>query len=149
MNSEKMKWCICQKKGIKLIVAKPHLSRSYIEEADATLENVFSTKGKWKLITAYYACYNALYSILMKCGIKCEIHDCTIELMSLFDFTRDEIRFMTRLKEDRIQAQYYLKNVELRNEADVKNFILRCKVLLNDLNSEEINNVRKNIENMS
>jgi len=114
-----------------------------MEEADATLENVFLTRGKWKLITAYYACYNALYSLLMKCGIKCEIHDCTIELMNLLGFTRDDTDFMARLKEDRIQVQYYLKNIELKNEEDIKKFILRCKVLSNDLNSEKINGVRE------
>ncbi|MEA2003961.1 MAG: hypothetical protein U9O53_03295 [archaeon] len=49
------------------------------------------------MITAYYACYNALYSILMKCGIKSEIHDCTIELMDFFDFEAKDIEFITQL----------------------------------------------------
>jgi hypothetical protein len=74
----KLNWCLKQKRGIKLIELKPHLSISYLKEAEETLENVFSTKGKWKIITAYYACYNAFYSILMKCGIQCEIHDCNL-----------------------------------------------------------------------
>ena len=36
----------------------------------------------------YYVCYNALYSLLVKCGIKCEIHDCNFKLMFLFDFDK-------------------------------------------------------------
>lgn len=60
MNEDKLKWCIKQNKGISLIELKPHLSNSYMKEADDTLENVFRAKGKWKVITAYYACYNAL-----------------------------------------------------------------------------------------
>src|SRR3989338_3388152 len=99
MNTEKIRWCLEQRKGIQVTELKPHLSKSYMEEADSTLESVFVTKGKWKLITAYYACYNALYSILMKCGIKCEIHECSIELMALFDFTNEDIDYMRKLKE--------------------------------------------------
>lgn len=65
MNKEKLTWCIRQNKGIRLIDLKPHLSKSYMNEADETLENVHPAKGKWKLITAYYACYSALYSIVL------------------------------------------------------------------------------------
>ncbi|MBN1156581.1 hypothetical protein JXA85_03135 [Candidatus Woesearchaeota archaeon] len=146
MNVEKIKWCLCQTKGIKLIEPKPHLAKSYIEDADETLENVFSAKGKWRTITAYYSCYSALYSILMKCGIKSEIHECTLELMDLFEFTKDEIEFMRILKEDRIQSQYYLKNIILDDEEPVKRFILKCKVILGALNTKTIEEIRKRIK---
>ena len=75
MNKGKIKWCLKQKKGISLIELKPHLSEAYVKEADETLENVFATTGKWKVITAYYACYNSVYALLMKAGINCEIND--------------------------------------------------------------------------
>lgn len=143
--NEKIKWCIRQKKGIQLTEAKLHLSKQYMDEADMTLENVFLTKGKWKLITAYYACYNALYSIIMKCGIKCEIHDCTIELMNLLDFDEDDAEYMTDLKDKRIQNQYYLKNFTLGSEEKVKEFIAKCKQVLSDLNSEKIEKIRKEL----
>ncbi len=146
MSVDKIRWCLKQTKGIKLVELKPHLSKSYVKEADETLENVFSAKGKWKLITAYYACYNALYALLMKCGIKCEIHDCSLKLMKLFDFSMDEIKYLGKLKEDRIQAQYYLKNVLLDDESNVKRFVIKCKTLLGDLNSEKIENIRTKLK---
>lgn len=149
MIQEKLRWCISQKKGISLIELKPHLSLSYMNEADETLENVFSAKGKWKLITAYYACYNALYAILMKCGIKCEIHDCTIELMGFLEFSPDEVRYIIDLKDSRIQAQYYLKNVLLEDEEKVKEFILKCKTISNILTSEKIEAIRRNIRKIA
>lgn len=149
MSIEKIKWCLCQNRGIKLTEPKPHLSMSYIQEADETLENVFSAKGKWKTITAYYACYSAIYSILMRCGIKSEIHECTIELMDLFDFTKDEKDFLGNLKDDRIQAQYYLKSIMLKDEDSVKNFILRCKVILSNLNTKSIGDIRKKLEELN
>lgn len=146
MQKDKLTWCCKQKKGVALIDAKLHLSESYIIEADDTLENVTLSTGKWKLITAYYACYNALYAILMKCGIKCEIHECTIELMALFDFEPFEIEFLKQLKDDRIQTQYYLKKIELKDENTVKKFVLKCKTIINSLTSNKIEEIRKIIE---
>ena len=145
MNLEKGKihWCLEPKRGISLIDLKPHLSESYIKEADETLDNVLVTKGKWKVITAYYACYNALYSILMKCGIKSEIHDCTIALMTLFDFNTQEIDYLRKLKQDRINVQYYLKEIHLDDEDNVKRFIIKSKQILNNLNSSDIERVRE------
>ena len=145
-DKNKIAWCTKQAKGIKITDPKNHLCDSYIKEADETLENVFATKGKWKVITAYYACYNALYSILMKCGIKSEIHDCTIELMGLFEFEGREIEFIRKLKKDRIQVQYYLKNIGLDDEKPVKEFILKCKQVLLGLSSVKINEVRQYLE---
>lgn len=146
MNEGKIKWCAEQKKGLNLVELKPHLSESYMKEADETLENVFITKGKWKLITAYYACYNALYALFMKAGVKCEIHDCTLELMDLFGFNASEIEYLRKLKEHRIQVQYYLKEIALEDESGVKKFILRCKTLLSGLGSEKIEIIRRTIE---
>jgi hypothetical protein len=146
MKKGKVKWCLKQKKGIILKVPNEVLTKAYLEEADKTLENVFSTSGKWKLITGYYACYNALYAILMKCGIVCEIHDCSIELMPVLGFEEPNIEYLKVLKENRIKAQYYLKDLRLEDESGVKNFILSCKMLLNNLSSSQIEHIRKQIK---
>jgi uncharacterized protein (UPF0332 family) len=37
----------------------------------------------WIATTAYYARYFALYALLMKIGIKSEIHDCSIAIARL------------------------------------------------------------------
>ncbi len=148
MNIEKILWCCSQKKGISIIDPNTHLSKAYMEEADDTLDNVSATKGKWKVITAYYACYNALYSIIMRCGIKCEIPACTIELASLFDFEPIQIKYIKELKDKRIQAQYYLKKIDLGDEEKVKDFILKCKSILNSLTAETIGEVRKKISSL-
>ena len=146
MDEEKICWCLEKKEGIRIIELKPHLSESYIKESEETFETLSSTKGKWRIIHAYYACYNAFYSLLMKCGIRCEIHDCTLELMDLFDFNESEIEYLKTLKDDRKQNQYYLKNIELKDETAVKKFILSCKVKLNDLNSERIEQIRDRLK---
>tara|TARA_Y100000296_G_C5061904_1_gene200314 strand:+ start:250 stop:699 length:450 start_codon:yes stop_codon:yes gene_type:complete len=146
MKEDKVKWCLKQTKGIKLIDLKPHLSESYMDRAEDTLETALLIKGEWKLITSYYACYNAFYSLLMKTGIKCEIHDCTLELMKLFDFDDSDIIFLKNLKKDRIDTQYYLKKITFNKEADVKKFIFKCKLTLGNLNSHKIEEIRNKIK---
>jgi len=140
-----LNWCKNQSRGISLIESKPHLSESYLKDAHESLSVCLKSKGKWKVITGYYACYNAFYSVLMKCGIKCEIHDCTIKLMELFNFLSDEIKFVKYLKQERIQCQYYLKEVDLEDVSKVKMFILKCEALLHELNEKKINEVRNKL----
>ena len=146
MDEKKLRWCLKQKRGIKLIEEKEHLSDAYLAESDKTLENVKRTPGKWKIITAYYACYSAFYAILMKCGIKSEIHDCTLALLSLFNFSESEIKFIEELKESRIKVQYYLVENSLKDETKVKEFILKCKTILGEITTENIGEIRNKIK---
>jgi len=143
---DKLNWCLKQKRGVELISLKPHLKNSYIKDAENSMEICSTIKGKWKLITGYYACYNALYAILMMCGIKSEIHDCSIELMSLFDFSEKDVSFLRGLKKDRIQTQYYLKEVLFENEDGVKDFVVKCKEILDGLSSSKIEKIREKIK---
>ena len=65
----------------------------------------------WKITTAYYTLYFSLYSILMKLGIKCEIHSCTIAFMKEFldeYFTREECSLLENSLNARVNAQYYI-----------------------------------------
>ena len=146
MEEDKINCCKKQKNGIELISIKEHLSKAYIDEADNTLLEMLKLEGKWKVITGYYACYNALYSILIKCGIKCEFHSCTIELMYLFNFDNKEIEFLEKLKNDRIQSQYYLKEKKLEDVNKVKDFILKCKLILKSLTNNQIEDIRNKIK---
>lgn len=129
-GSGKISWCLKQKKGIELVEPNDNLSEQYFREAKETLQEISEHGTKWGVIMAYYACYNALYALLMKAGIKCEIHDCTIEIMKLINgFSDGDYLFLTKLKEQRIQAQYYLKKEKLENLPEVKKFVLKCQVL--------------------
>ncbi len=141
MTKPKLSWCFKQVKGIKFIEPNNNLSQEYIKEADNTLEAMLINKGKWKVITAYYACYNALYAILMKIGIKSEIHDCSLELMNYIDsFDKEDYLFLNSLKRERIDVQYYLKEKEIssQQEEKVKLFILKCKQILKSLDLDKI-----------
>ncbi|MFH2027828.1 MAG: hypothetical protein ABIJ08_01695 [Nanoarchaeota archaeon] len=135
----KIKWCCSKKEGIMLIEPNENLTERYIDESNNTLENIGKIDGKWEVIMGYYACYNALYAIMMKCGIKSEIHDCTIALMKIIpQFTDNDHDYIINLKEDRISVQYYLKDKKLDSESKVKDFVLKCKHILDEIDVDAV-----------
>ena len=141
-----LSWCLKQKNGIKLIEPKIHLAESYLKESKESLEVCLKLKGRWKVISGYYSCYNALYAILMKCGIKSEIHDCTIKLMNLFNFSQKEKIFLEKFKKSRIASQYYLKQVKPIEDKGTKLFVLKCKIIYDELSKEDIERIREKLK---
>src|SRR3989344_371864 len=79
-----IKWCCNQKDGIKLIEPNDNLAQSYLSMAENAL-GTMNREKKYNLTFAisacYYSMYYSLYAILMKLGVKCEIHSCTLEIM--------------------------------------------------------------------
>jgi len=102
---------------------------------------------KWKTVTAYYACYNSVYAVMMKIGIKCEIHDCTIAAMELLGFNKKEAIFLELLKKERVDVQYYLKTSSLAiNKDEVLVFLNKCKEIIKNTNDDKINKIRKELQ---
>ncbi|MCK5699337.1 MAG: hypothetical protein KAH93_05795, partial [Candidatus Aenigmarchaeota archaeon] len=83
---EMIKWCMGLKKGLEIVEPNKNLSKVYIEKSEKALDAAGSLKNNkdWEISSSYYAMYFALYAILMKIGIKCENHTCTIEFMNIF-----------------------------------------------------------------
>ncbi len=139
----KLDWCLKQKNGIELIEPNTIIARSYIKDADDSLIAMERNIGKWRIVTAYYSCYNAFYALLMRSGIKCEIHDCTLELMGLFEFSEQERLFVKHLKELRIGVQYYLRSPSEIELVSVKRFVVHCKELMLKLDEDKIYKLRE------
>ena len=79
---DRIRWCLRNKNGIELIETNENLREAYLKKAEEALESMSEVKNiDWKISTAYYSMYFSLYSVLMKAGIKSEIHSCTIEFM--------------------------------------------------------------------
>ncbi len=145
MTSDKIRWCLKKKVGLKVISPNLHISESYMQEANDTFDSMLNTKGKWKVIMAYYSSYNALYSILMKCGISSENHECTIEMMKMLGFSEKNCNYMKELKHKRIDVQYYLKKIELGETIGVKLILNECKKILVSLSDKQIANIREEL----
>ena len=143
---DKIKWCCKQKTGIRLVEPNDRLANKYIEDEDSDFLQMKKASGKWREIMAYYACYEALYAILQKYGIKCEIHDRSIELIKFIEKLKIFRDFVTALKKERINIQYYLKPPKGVDENKVSEFILVCKETINELNDDSIKEFRSEIE---
>jgi len=109
----------------------------------------------WTATTAYYARYFALYALLMKIGVKSEIHDCTINIAKLLAKNKilnpHLINDITKAKQTRIDTQYYVAR-EL-NQTDIKNnveaarkFVLELEQTIENITPEQIKNIRAQLK---
>lgn len=87
----------------------------------------------------------------MKLGIKCEIHDCTIELAKWLEkkeFMKRKISSTLKNdKELRIENQYYLKNKPVRiNSEELRDFVLGMKEFIDGVTPSKISEIRKTLK---
>ena len=156
MDVKKLKWCYNQNKGLKIIKPNENLAKEYIESAEETLmilQEIGDKSNMWLSTTKYYCEYFSIYALLMKFGVKSEIHDCTIELSKFLEnknlIPKGFTKVLERDKELRIDNQYYLKNrkVELDFE-ELRDFVLTIKNKINSITTEEIAQIRKDLDNL-
>src|SRR3989344_92746 len=148
-----LKWCCKQRDGIKLIEKNENLSISYMKMAENAL-GTMNRERKYNLTFAisacYYSMYYSLYAILMKIGVKCEIHSCTLEIerFSFSDFyTKDDVNIISEAFNLRNIAQYYVDEVIDINEADLiigkaPLFVSVSKDILARINETDIKKIR-------
>jgi len=151
---EKLIWCKNKKNGIKLIENSINLSKAYLIKADNSILTMRREKGniEWEIGAGYYSVYYSIYSLLMRIGIKSEIHSCSIELFNFIfekDFLEEDFYLVNKLKELRIRVQYYVfeEKEVLGYEKYIErvlDFNLKCKSVLDNLNEVKINKIRRN-----
>lgn len=148
---EKIEWCKRQSRGIKLRRENIDLAREYIENAEESLmilEIIRETRSNvWLATTKYYIEYFAVYAFLMRVGIKCEIHDCTIEFVKHLESMEFMPKGTSKMLEDdkliRIDNQYYLKNRKVVIDmGSLRNFVLEMKRRSDNLTNDEIIKIR-------
>jgi uncharacterized protein (UPF0332 family) len=125
------------------------LSKQTLKSAELTLE---SKDLVWSTSMVYYAEYYALYSFLAMIGIKCENHDCSIEIARFLLDKKIDLNDVKRAKDLRIDAQYYLKtksDAELHEELDKAKIIVNNIInLINKLTDDAINGYREKISDI-
>ncbi len=152
---DQIKWCLGQKKGIKLVEPSENLREAYLIKAEEALETSRASKSiDWQLTAAYYTIYHGIYSLLMRIGVKCEIHSCTIEFTKRFlkdHFAAEEFELIDKAFSARIDSQYYVnRKVPSLNYGlimkEAPAFLVKCKNLV--LEQEEIENIRSKVSAM-
>ncbi|MBI2547757.1 hypothetical protein HYW21_00235 [Candidatus Woesearchaeota archaeon] len=145
-----MAWC--KRQGMKLVEPNENLAEEYFRNAEETLRvtNLIKNSGSnmWLATQKYYTEYLAAYALLMRLGIKSEIHTCTIEVITLLEHEKIlSFNFSKTLeydKELRIDNQYYLKNRPVDFDGKkLAAILLNVRKTLESLTSEQILQIRK------
>jgi uncharacterized protein (UPF0332 family) len=148
----KLSWCKQQKNGIQLIEPNDNLATEYFSSAEITLQELRLTNSNmWMATKQYYVVYFLAYALLMKVGIKSEIHSCTIELIKLFSqqkiTTHKLALILEESKELRIQNQYYLKNTPVSvSDETITALVLETKKTLDNITPKQISLIREIVQ---
>ena len=150
-----LKWCKSQKSGIRLVEPNENLFQEYIQTSEETLDVLRSIKTKskvWLAATKYYCEYFAVYALLMRIGIKCEIHECTIAVCQLLEdegiVPKGYTGILQEDKQLRIDNQYYLKNRDVRIDyGGIVEFVITLKNIGIKVAKDEVDLIRAKIRN--
>ena len=161
MNDENLIWCLRQKRGVRIIEPNANLSKAYLKKAISALNTMTAVvkinETDWVNTTAYYARYFALYALLMKIGVKSEIHDCTINIANLLSdnciLTPNLVEDIAKAKQTRIDTQYYVENeqnpkVIQRNVEAARKFVLETEKIMDNMKTEQIDAVRAQLKKL-
>lgn len=161
MSDENLIWCLKQKRGIRIIEPNPNLSKAYLKKAISALNTMTAVvkinESDWVNTTAYYARYFALYALLMKIGVKSEIHDCTINMAKLLAdsgiLTLDLVEDIAKAKQTRIDTQYYVEKEQSPkiiqgNVEAARKFVLETEKAIDNLTAEQISVIRVQLKKL-
>ena len=152
---DKLVWCLKLKKGIEIIEPNKNLANTYLKKAEDALSasKILKDNLDWEISTAYYAQYFSLYAILVKIGIKCENHSCTMAFMNFFlqkFLDEKDIDLVKISKDARVNTQYY-SNRKISSEKHkliiqkTPLFIIKCKNILLNISKKDILKIRKEL----
>ncbi len=114
-------------------------------------------ESDWIATTAYYARYFALYALLMKIGVKSEIHDCTLHVARLLSengiLNPTLVEDIFQSKQTRIDTQYYVEEEQIpedikRNVEAARKFVLETEKATENLTTEQIHNIRTQLKKL-
>lgn len=146
-------WCCNQKDGIKLVESNDNLARAYSQMAEDAIGTMNREKDKnltFGISACYYSMYYSLYSIMMKIGIKCEIHSCSLEFMKQFlleYYSQEDLKLIKKSFDLRGMAQYYPSKIIKKDESDfiisqASIFLNKSKEILSKINQKDIEKIR-------
>lgn len=158
MEDRSIIWCLKQKRGIRIIDPNENLVKEYLRKATGSLNTMNAAlqinETEWIMTTAYYARYFALYALLMKSGVKSEIHDCSIAVARLLAregiLTENLVNDISQAKEMRVDIQYYVtKELEQgkvrRNVESARKFVLEIEKAIENTTTEQIKSIRNTL----
>jgi len=154
-----LKWCCGKKEGIQLIQPNENLSKGYIEMAEAaigTMNRERNLNMQFAISACYYSMYYSLYAILMKIGVKCEIHACTLEFIKkllLNFYSKEDCKIISKAFDARNISQYYVDKIVSKEDTDfimgnALYFLSKSKEILSKINEKDVKEIRAELEKL-
>ena len=151
-----IKWCLENKQGLSLINPNKNMSASYIGMAEESIDALqeISRSNIWTATISYYIFYYSLYSLMLRVGVKCEIHSCSLEFMKEFlteFYDETDMKMISRAFRTRINLQYYAgRSIDENAIEDVKKyckiFFVKTKDILSKISERQIEKIRAKLE---
>jgi uncharacterized protein (UPF0332 family) len=152
-----IKWCLKQKNGIEIVEPNSNMADSYIKMAEESITALNAVKQirMWTAVTSYYIFYQSLYALMLKIGVKCEIHSCSLEFMKLFlteFYSKDDIDAIKKAFDARNDLQYYAdRPVDDRiieeTSKHCKKFYIKTKDTITKITEAQILAIRDKLKN--
>lgn len=154
-----LKWCCCKEGGINLLEPSDNLSAGYIKMAENAIGTMNREKGlnsQFAISACYYSMYYSLYSILMKLGVKCEIHACTLAFMKNMlksFYSEEDCKIINKSFNARDTSQYYVDRIVPKEDIEfifskAVPFLNKSKEILSKINEKDILRIRKEVESI-
>ena len=147
-----LNWCLNIKNGIELIKPNENMAHSYMKMAEESLKIIkkIDESKLWTASATYYTMYYCLYALMIKIGIKSEIHKCSITVMKecLTEFyDSSSVDFLETAFQIRNDLQYYprkfIDNYKLELiKSKAPDFFIHTKQIISRISEKEINNIR-------
>lgn len=141
-----------------MVEPNDNLSFGYIKMAENALGTMNRERNHnlaFAISACYYSMYYSLYAVLMKLGVKCEIHACTLEFMKLLTkfYSKDDMKTIKKAFDLRETAQYYVDKIIRKEDSDfimaqAPLFISKSKEVLAKINEEDIKEIRGEIKKL-
>ena len=148
-----IRWCLKCKNGLELVEPNGNMSFSYLKMAEESLRMIGNVEGSriWTGSTCYYTIYYSLYSLMMRIGVKCEIHSCSIEFMKKFldcFYSLEYFGMIDNAFRIRNDVQYYpgnlIKEKELQDlRVSARDFFVKTENIIKRIGEEDVEKIRK------
>ncbi len=148
-----IKWCWKNSKGLRIVQPNENVSDSYLSMAEESIRALNKLKGVdiWSTTITYYIFYYSLYSLMMRIGVKCEIHLCSLEFMKRFlseFYDERDVKMINKAFNARINLQYYPERpVDQKSLEEIKkyckHFFIKTKDVLSLITEDDISKLRK------
>lgn len=144
-----------KKKIIELVEPSEEMKSSYLIKAENCLKSakILFQSQLYENSTSesYYCMYNSLLALLFKIGIKSENHSASIILFDKLIGNKELVKTISWAKGERIDKQYYIETKQIvkvtkdscsEMTSKTEDFLVRMKVVINEINNEKISSAR-------